>query len=212
MSIGVRINARMKSLGLKPKDITNATGASKATVSQWINDISAPSATYLTPLSEALDCSEKWLIYGEGGHIRGDNVSGARYSRGLVPVISKVQAGSFREEFDEFEPGKADEYLPCPRPHSKYTYALRVDGDSMTAPSGPSVVAGSIIYCDPDQAAGVVSGDLVVAKIKGEDEVTFKQYIRDGSRQFLKPLNTSYPVIADEFRILAKVIGLWRDI
>lgn len=210
MSIGGRISLRMRELGLKPKDVMTATGASKGTVSQWINDQSAPSAKFLTPLCEALQTTEKWIIYGEE-ELKGANFRSVRYARGLVPVISKVQAGSWKEEFDEFQPGDAEEFLPCPRSHSQYTYALRVEGDSMTASQGRSYPQGSVVYCDPEQAAGVVSGDLVIAKIKGEDEVTFKQYIKDGSRQYLKPLNGSYPVIQDEFRILSKVIGSWQD-
>lgn len=209
MSIGARITTRMRELGLKPGDLVRQTSASKATVSQWINDQSAPSAKYLSLLCEALHCSERWLVYGD---VNGDDIRSVRYARGLVPVISKVQAGSWREEFDEFHPGDAEEYLPCPRTHSELTFALRVEGDSMTASQGKTFPSGVVVYCDPEQAAGVVSGDMVIAKIKGEEEVTFKQYQKDGPRRYLKPLNTAYPIISDEFEVIAKVIGSWSDV
>lgn len=211
MSLGERVRDRMKVLGLEPKDIMKATGASKGTVSQWMNDGTSPNADYLVQLCNVLKVTADYLVLGIPDDIQGDNVVSIQYARGLVPVISKVQAGSWRQESDEFQPGDADEYLPCPRTHSKHTYALRVEGDSMTSPAGKSYPNGTVVYCDPEQAAGVVSGDPVIAKIKGEDEVTFKLYVQDGSRKFLKPLNSSYPAITDEFKVLAKVIGAWVD-
>jgi SOS-response transcriptional repressor LexA len=90
-----------------------------------------------------------------------------------------------------------------------HSYALRVHGDSMTAPYGRSYPDSSIIYVDPDQRGGVVSGDRVIAKINGDNQVTFKVFVEDAGRRFLKPLNPSYPVITDPFRILGKVIGTW---
>lgn len=211
MSVGERILERMRILGLDRSHVIKATGASKGTLSQWISNTAVPSARYINPLCDVLQCSSDYLIDGRPDDVSGDNVSSVRYARGLVPLISKVQAGNWKQEHDEFAPGDAEEYLPCPRSHSRHTYALRVEGDSMTAPAGRSFPHGVIVYCDPEQVSGVVSGDPVIAKIDGEDEVTFKTFVKDGSRKFLKPLNPAYPVITDEFKILAKVIGYWSD-
>lgn len=209
MTIGNRIRHRMKELGLRPRDLIAYTGASKGTVSQWINDIAAPSARYIVKLCEALQCSESWLLHNNGDV---GNVSRAKYAQGMVPVISKITAGNWKNQDDGFQPGDAEEFLPCPRKHSRHTYALKVEGDSMTSPHGRSFPDGCFIYCDPERVSGVVSGDLVVAKLAGEDEVTFKRYVKDAGKQYLRPLNSSYPTIQDEFRILAKVIGAWVDI
>jgi SOS-response transcriptional repressor LexA len=80
----------------------------------------------------------------------------------------------------------------------------------MTSPHGKSYPEGCIIFVDPDQRGGIVSGDRVIAKLNGADAVTFKVYIEDAGRRFLKPLNTQYPPIIEEFRILGKVIGKWE--
>ena len=212
MSVGDRILEKMRVRGLRRGDVITATGATKGTISQWINNISEPSGRYLVPLCEVLDSTAQYLLYGEDDGLKGDNVSSTRYARGLVPLISKIQAGSWRQETDEFEPGDAEMFLPCPRPHSKHTYALKVEGDSMTSPHGRSLPSGCTVYCDPEQVAGVVSGDCVVAKLVGEDEVTFKQYYKDGKLQLLRPLNPSLPPLEGEFRILAKAVGIWIDI
>ena len=47
------------------------------------------------------------------------------------PLISWVQAGSFHDVADPFQPGDADEWLPCPVAHGPQTYAVRVRGESM---------------------------------------------------------------------------------
>lgn len=130
-------------------------------------------------------------------------------TRGLVPLISWVEAGKWNPADDHYYPGEAEEMLPCPVAHSLHTYALRVKGDSMTAPHGRSYPDGSIIYVDPDQTGGVTSGDRVIAKLNGDDMVTFKVFIEDAGRRFLKPLNPTYPVITDPFRLLGKVVGMF---
>jgi SOS-response transcriptional repressor LexA len=139
-----------------------------------------------------------------------NNVSASPEMRGDVPVISDVQAGAWHEAIDLFEPGYAEDYLPCPSPHGPRTFALRVEGDSMTAPYGKSYPAGCIIYVDPDQIGGIANGDRVVAKINGDNGVTFKVFIEDAGKKFLKPLNPQYPSITESFRILGKVIGKYE--
>jgi len=130
-------------------------------------------------------------------------------TQGFVPVISWVRAGSWDQAEDNHHAGDGEEWMPCPTSHGMHSYALRVQGDSMTAPYGRSYPDGSIIYVDPEQRGGVVSGDRVIAKINGDNQVTFKVFVEDAGRRFLKPLNPAYPVITDPFRILGKVIGTW---
>ncbi|MEX1669117.1 helix-turn-helix domain-containing protein [Zhongshania guokunii] len=140
-----------------------------------------------------------------------NDVSQGPENRGFVPVISWVQAGQWHEADDPFQPGYAEELIPCPKPHSLQTYALRVQGDSMTAPIGRSYPEGAIIYVDPELRGGAIVGDRVIAKLKNEDRVTFKQLARDGDKMYLKALNPNHPPIFDEFRILGKIIGSWID-
>jgi SOS-response transcriptional repressor LexA len=129
---------------------------------------------------------------------------------GYVPLISWVKAGAWHEAEDQFAPGDADDYLTCPASHGEGTFALRVEGDSMTAPYGKSYPPGCIIFVDPGQRGGVVSGDRVIAKLNGYDAVTFKVFIEDSGNRFLRALNPQYPPIVGEFRILGKVIGKWE--
>ncbi len=125
---------------------------------------------------------------------------------GKVPLISWVQAGAWAEAIDTLHPGEAEAWLPCPVSHGPRSFALRVAGDSMTAPYGKSYPEGSVVYVDPEQTGGVTTGDRVIAQMPGENAVTFKSFVEDAGRRYLKPLNTAYPLITEPFRLLGKVI------
>lgn len=141
-----------------------------------------------------------------GQYLLGASEGGDPRAAGKVPLISRVMAGSSALAIDNLEPGDAEEWLYCNTRHSNSTYALTVTGDSMTQAFGNSYPDGSIIFVDPERRGGVVNGDPIIAKINGEDAVTFKCLAIDGDRVFLKPLNPQYPAIFQEFRVLGKVI------
>jgi len=136
--------------------------------------------------------------------------------QGWIPLISYVQAGEWSEAIDLYEPGYGEKVMPTTVPHSNSTFALRVEGRSMTLPEGVTGISfphGMIIYVDPEMEAR--SGDFVVAR-HGENHVTFKKLMMEEGRPVLMPLNPDskqYPVIRCEFEIIGKVIdGSWGGI
>lgn len=130
--------------------------------------------------------------------------------RGIVPLISWVQAGEWSEAIDLHLPGGSDALIPCPATHSLQSFALRVDGDSMTASTGKSYPHGAIIFVDPEQRGGVRPGDRIIAKLEGSDQVVFKQLAEDRQGLYLKPLNRAHPDLYEPFRVIGKVIGKWE--
>ena len=112
-------------------------------------------------------------------------------------------------QFDNLAPGDAM-IGNCNEPHSDSTFALIVDGDSMTAPYGKSYPHKATIFVDPEKRGSIETGEAIIAKIS-VDKVTFKSLARDDGRVFLKPLNPQYPNMFEEFRVLGKVIGKWED-
>ena len=132
--------------------------------------------------------------------------------RGKVPLISWVQAGDWCHAADPHLPGQADRWMDCPVNHSSSTFALRVRGDSMTAPHGNSRTypEGCFIFVDPEKRTPD-NGDRVVACLTGTDEVTFKVYKNEDGRQWLQPLNPSHEPIREKFHIIGTVLGKWED-
>lgn len=126
----------------------------------------------------------------------------------LVPLVSWVQAGQWAEAVP-VDPREVEEWLPCPVRHSPRTYALRVRGDSMTSPhGGRSYPEGSVIFVDPERRSPY-SGQRVVALRTDSNEATFKTYKNEDGRQWLHPINPTYPTIFDPFEVLGIVIGAW---
>ncbi len=89
---------------------------------------------------------------------------------------------------------------------SLYAFALRVEGDSMEAAHGVSFPPGSIIVIDPEYQAN--NGAFVLAKQSSTGSLVFKQYVIDGSRRYLKPLNPRYPIV--EITPQAMICGVVR--
>ena len=127
-----------------------------------------------------------------------------------VPLISWVQAGNFEQAIDVYPVGGAEDWYPMPKKAGPNTYCLRVEGDSMSAQYGKSYPAGSVIFVDPDQRSPA-NGQRIIAKLEGTDDVTFKQFVQEAGRAFLKPLNPQYPPIFERFKVLGTVIGKWED-
>ena len=126
-----------------------------------------------------------------------------------IPIIDIVQAGSPSDYFDPYQPGEANEWIATINDFGNGTFALRVDGTSMVQESGErSYPHGSIIVCDPSLAPSVRIGDDVVARLLSDDSRVFKSFDMVDGKPALLPRNKQYPVIFEEFEILAVVVQL----
>ncbi|HIE0365994.1 TPA: LexA family protein [Serratia marcescens] len=193
-----RITQRMQALGLRSTHLMDATGASKGTVSQWVNGGTAPSAKFISKLAEVLGVSERWLT--EGGLIeesKGNAYPGPDLKR-RVPLLSSVQAGSWKE-IVEGNLQDVNEWIETTAKVSPYSFSLRVSGDSMDGPPGQgvSIPNGSIVIVDPEVEA--LNGRIVVARVNGSNEATVKKLAIDGPNIYLMPLNPNFkPIPFDE--------------
>ncbi len=108
---------------------------------------------------------------------------------------------------------EAERWLPCIAYHNVgHTYALRVRGDSMTAPSGllKSYPAGSIIFVDAERTKPA-DGERVIARLEPGGEITFKAFKQEDGRRWLLPLNPKHEPIRSAFTVLGTVVGKWED-
>lgn len=125
-----------------------------------------------------------------------------------APEIRRVMIINWKDIVDWIDNPRRDEppdnstYTHATVPLSAAAFALTVSDDSMAGEFLP----GTVIICDPSKAP--TSGNYVIARETAASLPTFKQYIIDGARSYLKPLNTAYPTIlcTDECEILAVVV------
>jgi len=205
----------LKARGMTMAEFSKRTKFNQPTVYRIVSgDTEDPRLSSLQIIADFFNISLDQLI-GKApitpAEMIGTNVEPGPTTKGLVPLISWIQAGSWGEMEEHYVDAGIDEFYPCPISHGANTYCLRVRGDSMTSSHGRSYPDGALIYIDPDQGGGVSTGDRVIAKINGDNMATFKIYINEGRKPFLKPLNPQYPIITDEFQIIGKVIGMWMD-
>lgn len=227
MELKDRFKQTRIALGLTQWELATAIGISQTAVNK-IEIGSTLKPRNIVELAEKLKVSAHWLLTGEERNsteraidqlddmLEKQNIFNKSHDIpndqnaivNLVPLISWVQAGAWSEVVDNFQPGDADQYYPCPEKHSDNTFALTVIGESMY----PDFIPGEIIYVDPCVEAG--SGAYVVVRQNGDTEATFKQLMFDGSKKYLKALNPNWPSPIIEMLpdavICGVVIGSYR--
>lgn len=212
MTIENRIKQARKDAGLTQAQLAEKVGVSKAAVSLWENSYTKSlKHENLLALEKVTGCRARWIVFGEEPRfIEGEpaasgadaNVAKGPEIRRNVPVISWVQAGQWSEIIDNFHPGDAEEWLPCPVNCGPHTYVLRVQGISME----PRFREGELIFVDPD--AQPDSGKFVVVRLEDTKKATFKQLIIEGGKRYLKALNPDWPEPIIEVNSHATVCGV----
>lgn len=186
MKIGATIRAARKAKGLTLEKLALEAGTDASNLSRLERDQQGANKELLERILKILGISLT------GTHSPDANVGEDIRVRGLIPVISWVQAGSWCEVSDIYAVGDAEQWLPCPVAHGPRTYAVRIRGESMYNPHERwSFRDGDIIFVDPDRDA--IHRSFVVAKLTDTQEATFKQLIIEGEQKYLKALNPSWP-------------------
>ncbi len=204
-SIGDRIQALRKELQLTQRDLAKLLRVSHVTISQWENSESEPKGGNLISLSFALNCSPTHLMYG----IDFDKVDSEIQPNTLCiryPVLTHAQAANLEKPLDVNALTNIDLWFESDAPLLGDGFWTRVNNDSMTAPLGLSIPEGTYALFDTCRKA--VSGDLVIAKLNGASEATFKKYVEDAGEKYLKGLNPAWPmfVIKDDYEIIGVAV------
>lgn len=218
-TLATRLITSRKAKGLSQEELAKKAGLKSQSIIGMLESGARKSSSYIPQIAEALGVDAVWLATGKFSkrkpdllplaYIQGE-VTGVEYESpnveptsktiGKIPVISYVQAGEFAEVVDNFSPGASDEWADTTKPVNRYTFALRVTGDSME----PLFPAGTIIVVEPEMEPA--PGDYIIAK--NGDAATFKQLVSDAGEWYLKPLNDRYPI-----KLLgeARIIGVVRE-
>ncbi|WP_212806114.1 helix-turn-helix transcriptional regulator [Pseudomonas sp. Eqa60] len=157
-----RLKARMKAQGLNATALHKATGASKGTISFWVNGINGATGKNLLALAKALKCSPEWLATGRG-----------------EPEIGPLGAPEANLEllgdlavWDEGDPLDEDD---CEVPY--YAEVEFAGGDGMT--EVVEVADRKLRFSNATlRAAGVDCASAAVARVKGR---SMERLIMDGA-------------------------------
>lgn len=205
MSIGERVKLKRLEIGLSQEELAVKSGTTQQSIVN-VETGKTKSPRNILDLAKALNVSAEYLKYGGAA----SNVSyvGIRSNKGQFPLISWVSAGCWLEAVEPYRKDDIDVWPETTVDASEGSFWLRVKGDSMTSPVGFTVPEGMIILVDP--AKEPMNANLVVAKLENENEATFKQYMVDAGRKYLKALNPHHPptIINGNCRIVGVVVDI----
>lgn len=199
------IKEKRTELGLSQARLAKAIGVSSVTVSKWESGLNHPKGGHLLALAKTLNVTPEWLTTGRGT-ATASNVQSVPIGSALVPVLSYVQAGCWKEDCAVSALDGGTEYVSTNFTDTQSLFALRIKGDSME----PEFKEGDLIIVDGDISP--CPGDYVVAK-NGGDESTFKKYRprghNDNGQEYyeLQPLNSDYPAMRSDMTTI-KIIGV----
>jgi SOS-response transcriptional repressor LexA len=203
---------RLGELGWTYEELARRSGMTGVYISQIMQGKKVPKDDKIASLAEALGLELEELVLlahyekapesvkpiferlarhapGEFlGEVKGfDNIELSALGHGRrVPVVGLVQAGSFRASEDgEYPPGVADDYVYTDV-KGRNLFGVRVTGDSME----PEFREGDVLVVNPNLEAK--NGDFVIAKLRDDNEVTFKKLVLHPKLIILRPLNSRY--------------------
>ncbi|MBD9415904.1 XRE family transcriptional regulator [Pseudomonas sp. PDM16] len=215
MNQSERIRRAIELSGKKKGEIAAECGVKPSAVTQWITgETKALKAESVFALGRATGFNPEWLATGTGPErlLQEDTnlapmLQPSRASK-EYPVISWVIAGERAHSPDNFAPGVAEEWLTSTENAGLHGYWLIVKGPSMTSPTPPSFPEGTPILIRPE-GFELVSGKFYIAKHR-DGETTFKQYIYDGGREYLVPLNKDFRQVEmdDEWDVIGRIVDM----
>jgi SOS-response transcriptional repressor LexA len=209
-----RIKERMKDLGLTQEALAEKMGITRGAITHYLAGRRQPPLNQFQKLATILKADPAWLQFGKttakSEMLHSVTSKKEKMAKYPLSILSWEQA---MESADiEKVRGEAKELVSHFYTDKSRWYALRVKGESMTAPSNSSKSyhEGSIIIVDPDKVAE--HGMHIIAVLPHSNEAVFKQYIIDSGTRYLKPLNPQYPMISidESTHICGVVIGCFN--
>jgi len=123
-----------------------------------------------------------------------------------VPLLGKVTAGTPIEAIKN-----PSEFFTLPShlvPAKENVFVLNVKGDSMI---NAGILDGDHIIVKESRTAR--NGEIIVAMLKEDSEVTVKRYYKEQGHIRLQPENDAMdPILSTDVEVVGKVIGLYRSI
>jgi SOS-response transcriptional repressor LexA len=182
---------------LSQAGMARACGISRASVNGWFSGkTDSIDGKYLTTAALYLGVNPHWLATGRGEMMYPFGNTQPVTIRSRAPLISWAAAGKIVKNQVMFcAPAENFENIETETELGGGSFALKVEGDSMTspAPGEQSFPEGIIIVVDPSVPAA--PGDFVIARDPRTDEATFKRLVRDAGHWYLKPMNPAYPTV-----------------
>lgn len=207
-SFSSRVAIARGSLGLTQTELAKRVGIVPRQIAAYEGGEARPRLKVLQNLAAALGTTTEWLAQGVGN---GPDVSNVKRTVTVaeIPVYSSVQASLLDGGVDLANSSVSD-FIPCPPNAGEQSFAITIEGDSMTCGGLVSFPDGTIVTIDPGQP--VENGDFGLFMLLDSNESTFKQLIIDQGKKFLKGLNPLWPLVPvqDNLKVIGRAVHAQR--
>lgn len=201
-----RLAQALSNQNMIPQELANASGVSKASISQYLNGSHAPSNISSGKMAKILNVNPVWLM-GFDAPMREEAITSSSSKKGVtINVLGRVAAGI---PIDAIEEVIDTEEITEEMAKTGEFFGLKIKGNSME----PRIYENDVVIVRQQNDAE--SGDVVIATING-DEATCKRLrkYRDGIE--LISNNPSYEpmffsneeILSKPVRIIGKVVEL----
>lgn len=202
-TLGKRIAAIRKTLGLSQKDMAAKLGIMQTSVSNYEIDRTNPDPSTLVKISEIGAVTLDWLLTGNEAHQRpiitdiSTVASNARMAEGnWFPVVAMVTAGDY-QVFEDNVTGEV--FMACKQKGGNF--AVIVEGNSMDGGTKP-IADGDYVLVDPEQTP--LSGDVIVVLSDNRQMVKQLGAISDDEIELIS-FNKEYPRIPMKKELISKM-------
>ncbi|TVO37373.1 LexA family protein [Vibrio algivorus] len=195
--VGLRLKQFRESVGISQKTLAERCGWGASRIGNYEAGVRSINLDDAEILAKNLHIQPYQIMFDENEIRAQRNIEPIEVQptyQNNFPVLSAVQAGQWTEACEPYTLGDIEEWHETTVRTSPRSFWLRVQGESMTSPIGLSIPEGTLVLIDTEKT--YENKSLVVAKLTDVNEATFKQYISDSGRTFLKPLNPNYPILS----------------
>ncbi|MGF1740361.1 LexA family transcriptional regulator [Vibrio profundum] len=208
--VGLRLKQIRIDKGVSQKDLAELCGWGPSRVSNYESGIRSINLDDAETLAHHLEVKPYQILFDakeltELKNVRSLDIQPDYHQS--FPILSSVQAGAWTEACEPYLREEITEWYNTTERTSSRSFWLRVQGDSMTSPTGVSFPEDTLVLVDTEREAQ--NGSLIIAKLMEVNEATFKKLVVDAGQKLLMPLNRAYPPVPINGN--CKIIGVVVD-
>lgn len=200
-----RLALALSNMNMIPQELANASGVSKASISQYLSGSHAPSNISSGKMAKILNVNPVWLMGFDVPMCETSSTEPTTHNK-IINVLGRVAAGIPINAITEII--DTEEISEAMAKTGEY-FGLKIKGDSME----PRICDGDVVIVRQQDDAE--SGDIVIAMVNGDD-ATCKRLIKYASSIALVSLNTKYEpmmftneeIMSKPVRVIGKVVEL----
>lgn len=206
-----RLSLALSNANMKPQELANRSGVSKASISQYLSGSHAPSNISSGKMGEILDVNPLWLM-GFDVSMK-NNIDVLRYpnihpiATQKLPLLGRIACGVPKYANEDRE-----SYIIAGT-DIKADFCLIASGDSMV---GARIYDGDIVFIQKQEI--VENGEIAAVVINAEATLKRFFYYREKALLILKAENPKYADLIyteaelDQVHVLGKAVAFQSDV